>query len=65
MKTSILKFMLVACLLFGGAIASAQMIKTKTPTRPKGQQDVLRLATAPLPTVRVAFIGLGMRGPEL
>ena len=55
--------MLVACLLFGSTIASAQMIKTKTPARAKGQQDVLRLATAPIPTVRVAFIGLGMRGP--
>jgi predicted dehydrogenase len=38
------------------------MIKTVAPIRPKGQTDVLRLATAPLPTVRVAYIGLGMRG---
>jgi predicted dehydrogenase len=28
-----------------------------------GQKDVLELRTAPIPTVRVAFIGLGMRGP--
>ena len=63
MKTSILKYILIFCLFFGWTIASAQMIKTKTPARPKGQQDVLRLATTPLPTVRVAFIGLGMRGP--
>ncbi|HJY11314.1 MAG TPA: hypothetical protein VJ304_00920, partial [Flavobacterium sp.] len=63
MKTTILKYILVFCLFFGWTIASAQMIKTKTPARPRGQQDVLRLATAPLPTVRVAFIGLGMRGP--
>ncbi|WP_245181099.1 Gfo/Idh/MocA family protein [Flavobacterium sp. XN-5] len=42
---------------------SAQMIKTPTPKRAKGQTDVLRLALDPIPTVRVAFIGLGMRGP--
>ena len=44
--------------------ASAQTIKTKTPKRPKGQQDVLRLACNPIPVVRVAVIGLGMRGSE-
>ncbi|WP_243636371.1 Gfo/Idh/MocA family protein [Flavobacterium aquariorum] len=43
--------------------ASAQMIKTDTPKRAKGQTDVLRMACTPIPTVRVAFIGLGMRGP--
>jgi hypothetical protein len=32
------------------------------PPRPKGQTDVLALRCQPLPTVRVAFIGLGMRG---
>jgi predicted dehydrogenase len=39
------------------------VIKTPTPERPAGQTDVLELRTDPLPTVRVAFIGLGMRGP--
>lgn len=39
------------------------MIKTYTPVRPAGQNDVLRLAIAPIPLVRLAFIGLGMRGP--
>ncbi|MBB4034439.1 putative dehydrogenase [Dysgonomonas hofstadii] len=39
------------------------MIKTPVPERPAGQNDVLELRTDPLPTVRVAFIGLGMRGP--
>ncbi len=39
------------------------VIKTVTPERPAGQSDVLELKTEPLPTVRVAFIGLGMRGP--
>ncbi|UFH34328.1 Gfo/Idh/MocA family protein [Flavobacterium acetivorans] len=63
MKSSISKFFLIACLLVGWANASAQMIKTPTPKRPKGQTDVLRLTVDPIPTVRVAFIGLGMRGP--
>lgn len=30
--------------------------------RPKGQQDVLQLAVAPIKTVRIGFIGLGSRG---
>ncbi|HEX9150883.1 MAG TPA: Gfo/Idh/MocA family oxidoreductase [Flavobacterium sp.] len=63
MKTSIFKLVLICALFLGGANVSGQMIKTPTPARPKGQTDVLSLATAPLPTVRVAFIGLGMRGP--
>lgn len=39
------------------------VINTPTPERPAGQTDVLELRTDPIPTVRVAFIGLGMRGP--
>ncbi|KIC00499.1 glycosyl hydrolase family 109 [Flavobacterium sp. KMS] len=57
------KFILISCFFLGYATSSAQMIKTPTPARAKGQKDVLRLALAPIPTVRVAFIGLGMRGP--
>lgn len=41
----------------------SSFIKTEVPTRPAGQSDVLELKTDPLPTVRIAFIGLGMRGP--
>ncbi|MFV8327538.1 Gfo/Idh/MocA family protein [Flavobacterium sp. ZS1P14] len=63
MKTSIFKLLLISFLFLGWANVSAQMIKTPAPDRAKGQTDVLRLATAPLPTVRIAFIGLGMRGP--
>jgi hypothetical protein len=44
--------------------ATSQTIKTKTPKRPKGQQDVIRLSCPAIPKVRVAFIGLGMRGSE-
>ncbi|WP_246074224.1 Gfo/Idh/MocA family protein [Flavobacterium daemonense] len=54
---------MVICCVLGSIAATAQMIKTPTPKRPKGQTDVLRMACAPIPTVRVAFIGLGMRGP--
>ena len=38
-------------------------IELPVPIRPKGQTDVLELTTAPIPRLRVAFIGLGMRGP--
>ena len=39
------------------------MIKTEVPQRPAGQSDVIELRTPALETVRVGFIGLGMRGP--
>ena len=38
-------------------------IVVETPERPAGQEHVLNLAVAPIKTVRVAFVGLGMRGP--
>ena len=37
---------------------------TVEPPRPAGQTDVIGLRVDPIPVVRVAFIGLGMRGPE-
>lgn len=40
-----------------------ESIKTDVPERPAGQKDVLGLVTDKLDTVRVGFIGLGMRGP--
>ena len=33
------------------------------PPRPKGQTDVIGLRCEPIPVVRIAIIGLGMRGP--
>ena len=39
------------------------VLRTPVEERPVGQIDVLELRTEPLPVVRVAFIGLGMRGP--
>ena len=38
-------------------------IQVAVPERPAGQQDVIQLVTPKLETVRVGFIGLGMRGP--
>ena len=34
-----------------------------TPERPSGQEDVIQLTAPKMDTVRVGFIGLGMRGP--
>lgn len=39
------------------------MIVFETPARAAGQRSVLGLRTPPMETVRVGFIGLGMRGP--
>lgn len=55
--------MLLLMLLIITPAASAKVIKTPTPKRPKGQTDVVGLRCDPIPTVRVAVIGLGMRGP--
>ncbi len=38
-------------------------IVINTPQRPDGQTDVIGLTAPKLETVRVAFVGLGMRGP--
>ena len=38
-------------------------IVVNTPARPADQQNVLGLTAPKLETVRVAFVGLGMRGP--
>ncbi|NLZ95709.1 MAG: Gfo/Idh/MocA family oxidoreductase [Bacteroidales bacterium] len=38
-------------------------LTTEVPTRPSGQKDVLGFTTPKMETVRVGFIGLGMRGP--
>ncbi len=46
-----------------GQQGNYQPIRTEVPERPAGQKDVLGLVTEKLDTVRVGFIGLGMRGP--
>lgn len=63
-------FLLIACLVLAGNACTKQskeqdrVIRTQVPVRPDGQTDVLQLKADPLPTVRIAFIGLGMRGPD-
>ena len=50
-------------LLTGCNDQQVRMIETEVPERPAGQEDVLQLTAPPMATVRVGFIGLGMRGP--
>lgn len=40
-----------------------QPLETEAPARPAGQKHVLGLTAPKIDTVRVGFIGLGMRGP--
>ena len=67
---------LVAVMAFAGTTAQAQALSpstkwhwdkgtivVETPERPAGQEHVLNLTAAPIKTVRVGFVGLGMRGP--
>ena len=67
---------LVAVMALAGTMVHAQSLSpstkwhwdkgtivVETPERPAGQEHVLNLAVAPIKTVRVAFVGLGMRGP--
>lgn len=52
----------LACFTCNQSAAQVKMIPTPAPERPAGQTDVLNLACDPIPTVRIAYIGLGMRG---
>ena len=64
MKRKILFTTMAWLLVLTAATAQKMsMLQTNVPERPAGQHDVLQLAVAPIPTVRVGFIGLGMRGP--
>jgi len=40
----------------------SEIARFATPARPAGQTNVLQLRCDPIPKVRIAFIGLGMRG---
>ena len=42
--------------------SSPKVLKTKVPVRPAGQENVLGLTAAPMDTVHIGVIGLGMRG---
>ena len=43
---------------------TSNVIELPVPPREPGQTDVLNLVTDPIDTVRVAFVGLGMRGSD-
>lgn len=53
--------LVAACKSDNGALRGP--ITTEVPPRPAGQEDMVAYAAEPLDTVRVGFIGLGMRGP--
>ncbi len=66
-KRLLTRSFLVIVSLFVSVFAVAQsskMIMTPEPPRPQGQTDALELACEPIPTVRVGFVGLGMRGAD-
>lgn len=72
MKTNILTLLLLSTCFFMGCAPKADrhgnyvikdnVIVFDEPQRSAGQQSVLQLAVAPIPNVRIAFVGLGMRG---
>jgi predicted dehydrogenase len=57
----VISLLMTAC--GNGGKQQMKMIETEVPERPAGQSDVLQLTAPPMDTVRVGFIGLGMRGP--
>ena len=65
MKKILLLLAVLPMLLLSGCNCggSGKIISTQVPQRPAGQEDMLQFRAEPIPTVRVAFIGLGMRGP--
>ena len=76
-KSVILSMAFAAVMSFCSLAANAQSLSPSTkwhwnkgkimiesPERPAGQKDVLGLALPKMKTVRVGFVGLGMRGPS-
>ena len=76
-KSAILSMAFAAVMSFCSLSANAQSLSPSTkwhwnkgkimiesPERPAGQKDVLGLALPKMKTVRVGFVGLGMRGPS-
>ncbi len=73
--SKILALVFAAALAFGGQTAAQSLspntkthwdkgtLVVETPARPAGQQHVLGLTAPKMEKVRVAFVGLGMRGP--
>ncbi|MBR0084786.1 MAG: glycosyl hydrolase, partial [Bacteroidales bacterium] len=40
------------------------IIRTRVPSRPAGQQDMIQFAAEPIPDVGIGVVGLGMRGGD-
>lgn len=61
-----LHHILCSLLIMTGIISSAAVtpLTTPVPERPAGQSHLVGFATAPMDSVRVGFIGLGMRGHD-
>ena len=57
-------FICFLMLLGAGCTMRPSIFLPKQPVRPAGQTDVIGLTCEPLETVRIAVIGLGMRGEE-
>jgi predicted dehydrogenase len=55
-------YILLAIVCFTSCQTSNKIIKTKVPSRPKGQTHVIGLVAPKIDTVRIGIIGLGMRG---
>lgn len=53
-----------SCATQSGKEKANEPIVVETPARPEGQKHVLNLTAPKMDTVRVGFIGLGMRGPS-
>lgn len=61
MRNKILCFLLLFVVIVSCS-PRTKVISVDTPKRPAGQESVLGLKADPIDTVRVGFIGLGMRG---
>ena len=64
MKRTLILLSAVLVLAAGCCKTPDKIIKTPVPARPAGQTDVLGLTAAPIETVHIGVVGLGMRGSE-
>lgn len=52
-----------ALIIMSACTQKPGIIEVTTPPRPEGQEHMVGFAAEPIDTVRIGFIGLGMRGP--
>lgn len=68
MKEKLKKYLALSVLAVMSSMTFAQSsdytIKLPTPPRPEGATDLIEFAVAPIDTVKVGFVGLGMRGAD-